>query len=117
MTETLKSIDVAYANNKAKIDSDMFELAVEGIAKGRMDYAKDPILPYVITTINQTVDKFSKISKAEQDKLVALTEDQLQGIRNADARARDEFILSEPKIDGSLRNNPTVAKILSAWGK
>ena len=37
----------------------MFKLALEGIAAGRMDYAKDPILPYVINTINQTVDKFS----------------------------------------------------------
>ena len=54
-----------------------------------MDYAKDPILPYVIETINKTVDRFSKISKEEQYKLVALTEDQLTSLRNADVRARD----------------------------
>ena len=62
MTETLKSIDLAYQNNREQIENDMFRLALEGIASGRMDYAKDPILPYVINTINQTVDKFSKIS-------------------------------------------------------
>lgn len=54
-----------------------------------MDYAKDPILPYVIETINKTVDRFSKISKEEQYKLVALTEEQIASLRNADVRARD----------------------------
>jgi len=117
MEETLKSIDTAYQNNKEEIEARMFDLALEGIANGRMDYAKDPILPKVIETINRTVDKISKISKEEQDKMVSLTEEQLAGIRNADTRARDEYIHNEPKIDGSLRNNPTVAKVLESWGK
>lgn len=117
MQETLQSIDIAYKENKAKIEADIFELALEGIAQGKMDYAKDPILPFVLQTINRTVEKFSKISPEEQDKLVSLTEEQLTALRNADARARDEYILTEPKIDGSLRNNPTVAKILQTWGK
>jgi hypothetical protein len=117
LQETLQSIDVAYRENKEKIEADIFDLALEGIAKGKMDYAKDPILPFVIQTINKTVEKFSKISPEEQDRLVALTEEQLTALRNADARARDEYILTEHKIDGSLRNNPTVAKILQSWGK
>ncbi len=66
MTETLQSIDLAYKNNKAKIETDMFELALEGLAKGKMDYAKDPILPYVIETINRTVQKFNQVSKEDQ---------------------------------------------------
>lgn len=33
----------------------MFQLALQGIANGKMDYAKDPILPYVVETINKTV--------------------------------------------------------------
>lgn len=117
MEETLKSIDIAYENNKAEIEASMFDLALEGIANGKMDYSKDPILPKVLETINKTVDKFNKISKAEQDKMVSLTEEQLAGIRNADTRARDEYLQTEPKIDGSLRNNPTVAKVLESWGK
>ena len=117
MEETLSSIDTAYANNKAQIESAMFDLALEGIANGRMDYAKDPILPHVVQTINKTVERFSKISQEEQDNLVALSEEQLAAIRNADVRARDEYIQTEPKIDGSLRNNPNVAKVLSEWGQ
>jgi len=46
-----------------------------------------------------------------------LTEDQIQSIRNADARARDDYLTSEPKIEGALRANQTVAKILANWGK
>lgn len=117
MDETLASIDVAYNNNKEQIEAAMFDLALEGIAKGRMDYAKDPILPHVLQTINKTVEKFSAISKEEQDRMVSLTEDQLDSIRNADSRARDEYLYTEPKIDGSLRQNPTVEKVLSGWGK
>ena len=52
----------------------MFTLALEGIAKGRMDYAKDPILPYVVKTIQGTVDKFAKISPEDQKKMVRLSE-------------------------------------------
>ncbi|MCB0370129.1 MAG: hypothetical protein KDD45_12075 [Bdellovibrionales bacterium] len=89
MQETLASIDVAYKNNKAEIEAAMFDLALEGIANGKMDYSKDPILPHVVATINKTVEKFSKISKEEQDKMVALTEEQLNAIKNADVRARD----------------------------
>lgn len=49
--------------------------------------------------------------------MVALTEDQLNNIRSGDVRARDEYIKTEPKIEGSLRNNPTVSKVLSGWGQ
>ena len=74
MSEVLQSIDVAYKGNKEKIDAGIFELALEGIANGKMDYAKDPILPYVVETINKIVEKFSTISKEDEEKLVALAE-------------------------------------------
>ena len=116
MSETMSSIDKAYAENKEQIEKDMFDLALEGIAKGRMDYANDPILPYVLQTIQKTVDKFSKISPEDQRKMVKLTPEQLQSIRNSDERARDEFLANEPKIDGSLKTNQVVAKSLERWG-
>jgi hypothetical protein len=60
--ETMKSVDKAYADNKEQIEQEMFNLALEGIANGKMDYAKDPILPHIVKTIQKTVDKFSSIS-------------------------------------------------------
>ncbi len=55
----------------------MFKLALEGIANGKMDYSKDPILPYIVKTIQKTVDKFNAISPADQKKLVTLTPEQI----------------------------------------
>lgn len=95
----------------------MFQLALKGIANGRMDYANDPILPHVVKTIQSTVDKFSKISPEDQKKMVVCSADQLESIRASDVRLRDEYLTSEPKIDGSLRNNEVIGKILSRWGK
>lgn len=82
-----------------------------------MDYSKDPILPFVISTIQKTVEKFNKISVEEQNNLVKLTSDQLESIRNSDVRLRDEYLQNEPKIDGTLKNNQVVGKILQKWGK
>jgi len=95
----------------------MFQLALEGIAKGKMDYSKDPVLPYIVKTIQKTVDKFSAISPEDQKKLVTLTSDQIESIRASDARLRDEFLQNEPKIDGSLKTHENISKILSKWGK
>jgi hypothetical protein len=36
MSQTLKSVDLAYQNNKDKIESAFFDLALEGIAQGKM---------------------------------------------------------------------------------
>ena len=103
MGETFAAVDKAYNENKEQIEKEMFNLALEGIAAGKMDYAKDPILPYSVKTIQKTVDRFNSISPEDQKKLVTLTPEQLESIRAADARARDEFLLNEPKIDGSLK--------------
>lgn len=117
MKETLNSVDNAYAEHKEQIEKEMFQLALEGIAKGKMDYSKDPILPYIVKTIQKTVDKFSAISPEEQKKLVTLTSEQIESIRAADARSRDEFLQNEPKIDGSLKTHENISKILGKWGK
>ena len=49
--------------------------------------------------------------------MIKLTAEQLDGIRSSDARMRDEFLQNEPKIDGTLKNNEIVGKILERWGK
>ncbi len=94
----------------------MFQLALEGIANGKMDYAKDPILPHIVKTIQKTVDKFNAISPEDQKKLVTLTHEQIEAIRITDARMRDEFLQNEPKIDGALKNHENISQILKKWG-
>lgn len=117
LADVVNSLDKAYAENKPKIEKAMFELALKGLEQNKMDYSTDPLLPFVTESINKSVKEFEGLSKEQQKKLLSLTEDQIQSIRNADARARDEFLTSEPKIEGALRANQTVAKILANWGK
>lgn len=117
MSETYTSVDKAYAENKEQIEKEMFELALEGIANGKMDYAKDPILPYIVKTIQKTVDRFNSISPEDQKKLVTLTPEQIESIRASDARLRDEFLQNEPKIDGALKNHENIKGMFKTWGK
>jgi hypothetical protein len=117
MAETLNSVSRAYDENKEQIEADMFLLALEGVAKGKMDYSKDPILPYAIKTIQKTIEKLNAASPEDQKKMYTLQPEQIQTIRTSDHRLRDEFLQNEPKIDGSLKNHETISKILSRWGK
>lgn len=43
----------------------MFELALKGLEKGEMDYANDPILPFVIEKINKRVAEFTNLTKEQ----------------------------------------------------
>ncbi len=36
MGQTLKSVDIAYQNNKTKIEEAFFDIALEGISQGKM---------------------------------------------------------------------------------
>lgn len=51
MSQTMGSVDKAYSENREQIEREMFKLALEGIAQGKMDYKKDPIMPYIVKTI------------------------------------------------------------------
>jgi hypothetical protein len=117
VAETLNSVDRAYAENKEHIEKEMFQLALEGVAQGKMDYAKDPVLPFIVKTIQKTVEKFNAISPEEQKKMFTLHPEQIDFIKASDIRMRDEFLQNEPKIDGTLKNHETISKILSRWGK
>lgn len=54
----------------------------------------------------------------EQNDIIALTESQIKGIRDTDAKAQKDFLETEPKaIDAGLKSNEAVARILNTWGK
>ena len=38
MGQTLKSVDIAYNNHKAQIEDAFFDIALEGIARGKMSF-------------------------------------------------------------------------------
>ena len=49
--------------------------------------------------------------------MVSINNEQMEAIRASDVRARDEFIKNEPKIEGSLKNNEVIGKIIERWGQ
>ena len=65
LNDVTSSLDKAYTQNKAKIEKDMFELALKGLEQNKMDYSSDPILPYVTESINRSVKEFESLSKEQ----------------------------------------------------
>jgi len=104
--------------NKDQIQRQIFESALQGLSKGYMDYNNDPILPLVSSYVKANLEKYSNLTTEEQTKLIALSESQLQSLRESDRRARQEFLEHEPKgIDSGLKAHEQVKKLLNNWGK
>ena len=115
--EARLSLDKVFENNKAKIENDMFKLALKGLEEGKMDYSKDPFLGLIAENINTTIQRFEKMTPAEQTQLISLTEEQIQQLKNIDKRIKDEFLNNAPKLEGPLKANQTIAKVLESWAK
>jgi hypothetical protein len=47
---------------------------LNGLEKGTMDYSKDPILGLIVDNISTTIQRFEKMTPADQQKLISLTE-------------------------------------------
>lgn len=96
----------------------MLEAAIEGLGKGKMDYASDPLLPLILESIKKNVAQFANLSEADQAKLVSLTNEQIASIKSSDKQLKHQFLTSEPEgVEVSLKNQETVKKILENWGK
>ena len=115
--EAKLSLDKVFENNSAKIEGDMFKLALKGLEEGKLDYSKDPFLGLINENINTTIQRFEKMSPADQQKLTSLTEEQIEQLKNIDKRYKDEFLSNAPKVDGPLKANAVVSKALESWTK
>jgi hypothetical protein len=114
----LKEIDNQLKNNSEDIQKRMFESALEGLSKGQMNYNNDPILPLVQSYVKENLKKYSNLSPEEQSKLISLSESQLQSLRDADKRAKAEYLETEPKgLDNALKAHEQVKKMFANWGK
>eukprot|EP01016_Furgasonia_blochmanni_P020168 TRINITY_DN224_c0_g1_i14.p3 TRINITY_DN224_c0_g1~~TRINITY_DN224_c0_g1_i14.p3 ORF type:complete len:239 (-),score=112.71 TRINITY_DN224_c0_g1_i14:360-1076(-) len=103
--------------NAKEIQRRMLDSAINGLSKGFMDYQNDPILPIVQGVVKRHVEKLAKLSPQEQGKLLALTDYQLQQIRIADKKAKEDFLQTQPSgLESSVKNNEHVKKVLSTWG-
>jgi uncharacterized protein YllA (UPF0747 family) len=82
-----------------------------------MDYSKDPFLTLIVENINSTIQKFEKMTPADQQKLISLTEEQISQLKNIDKRVKDEFLNNAPKLEGALKENAVISKVLQNWSK
>jgi hypothetical protein len=51
--------------NREQVQREIFNSAVEGLSKGYMDYANDPLLPLILRRIESEVKKISNLSAEE----------------------------------------------------
>jgi len=104
--------------NASEIKKAMFDSALEGLSKGYMDYNNDPILPLIQNYVKSEMQRYSSLSAEEQSRLISLSEAQIQALKDADQKARRDFLETEPKgLDSSLKAHEQVKKVLAAWGK
>ena len=115
--EASKEIDKKLeGKDKEKIQKEMLVSAIDGLSKGYMDYAIDPVLPIVKQSIRNSVEKINKMSPEQQAKLISLSEEQLKSIRETDRAAKNEFLGHQPQgLDSSLKNNEVVRKVMANW--
>ncbi|KAM3140163.1 hypothetical protein pb186bvf_007716 [Paramecium bursaria] len=113
----IKSLETNLEQNLQTIQKDLFKSALTGIAKGEMTYENDPLIKLILETIQAHVKKIQSLSPAEQTKLIALTKEQLESIKQSDTKAKQDFLTTEPKIDQSLKNYESVRKQMASWGQ
>jgi len=117
--EAGKEIDRQLAGpGRAEIQRKIFDSALEGLAKGKMEYNNDPILPIVYDYVKTNMQKYTNLTPEEQSKLISLSEAQLHALKESDKRARQEYLEEEPKgLDSTLKAHEQVKKMFATWGK
>jgi len=81
-----------------------FVSALDGIRTGQMTYKDDAILPAIEAEMAQRLQKFQGLSKEEEVKLFALTDDQRKTLAENDKRMKNEFLQQPPAIGhGSVK--------------
>lgn len=117
VSDALKEVDRTLTDNIDQIQDAMFESALIGIKKQKMTYENDPLLPLIRKRIQDKIGKLTNMSEEEKQRLVSLSEDQIESLRVLDRQIRDEYIKKVPKLDNSIKAYPNVKKALETWGR
>jgi hypothetical protein len=79
-----------------RIQRASFESALDGIRTGTMTYQGDAILPEVEAEMAQRLERFKGLSKEEEIKLLALTDEQRKLLADNDKKMKNEFLVAPP---------------------
>lgn len=91
---TIKKLE----SDAGEIKSQAFEAALDGIRKGSMDFAKDPILPILKQEIAQRTNKLRNLSAEEESKILMLSKDQRASVIQMDKGSKDNYLTKIPHI-------------------
>jgi hypothetical protein len=81
-----------------KIRQQAFKAALKGIRKGQMNYEEDPLLPLVLSKIEEFKGKADQMTQAELSRLVSLNADQKNMLKANDEKAEDGFVKALPAL-------------------
>ncbi len=91
---TLKQLE----SDNGAIKEQAFEAALDGIRKGSMDFAMDPILPILKNEIASRTNQLRNLTPEQESKILMLTKDQRSSIMQMDKGARDGYLTKIPHI-------------------
>ena len=116
LKRAVDEVEALQRNIPPQVIEASFESALDGIASGTMDYKKDIVLPLILERIRSEVAKLQNMSEAEQQKLLMLTQAQIEQLRSQDAHAKEEYLNKPPLgIDGNVRSLDNVKKMYAEW--
>lgn len=84
--------------HSAGIKRSAFLSALDGIRTGQMTYKEDAILPAIEAEMSTRLQKFRGMSKEDEVKLFALSDDQRKILAENDKRMKNEFLQQAPAI-------------------
>ena len=82
----------------AEIKRASFTSALAGIRSGTMNYEGDMVLPLLEKEMEERLARFKGLSKAEEQKLLSLTDEQRGILTQNDKKMKNEFLLQPPPI-------------------
>jgi len=117
VTNTLNSLDARLESESDRIQESIFEAALSGIKTGKMTYANDAVLAIASESLKAETAKIKDLSAEEKLKLIALTDMQINTLKNGDEAAKSEYVETLPKFDQMTTSTDAYQKVAETWGK
>lgn len=92
--------------DSGEIKEKAFRAALDGIKKGRMDFAEDPVLPIMTEELSLRMADLRALTPEQESTLLSLSEDQKKAVIQSDRTARETFLSQVPNISSQgLKNH------------
>jgi hypothetical protein len=111
---TLKKVE---SDPDKSVRRQSFVSALDGIRKGSMDFSKDPVLPIFKDELSSRTKVLKSLSLEDENKLLALSEDQKRSVATMDRSVKDAYLGAAPSVSSQgLKGHAKFAKYLKYLG-